>query len=227
MYMLNRGARFVRGFLLSYGPKAIKRRLWDREFASGKWSFIDHTVGDCVYPTLEKFARKGRILDLGCGPGNTATELTCDSYNSYLGVDISEEALAKAAKRTESSGRAHKNRFAQADILSFTPEEQFDVILFRESMYHIPIGSILSVLDKYSQYLADRGVFIVRMYTMANGNPKHRPMKMIELIASSFDVMEEYQYSDSGAAVIVFRPRRAAENWISGCEAMRQIDTAF
>src|SRR2546426_5878593 len=116
---MERTLSFMRGLLKSYGPSSVKKRLWDAEFSIGKWNFIDDTVGDCVYPYLEKYARKGNILDLGCGPGNTATELAPDAYGQYVGVDISEAALSKAAKRTQVSGRSNKNRFMQADFLSF------------------------------------------------------------------------------------------------------------
>src|SRR5580658_7591782 len=75
MYIIDRTLRFTRGFLLSYGPTPIKKFFWDQEFSSGKWNFIDDTSGDCVYSHLERFAKDGSILDLGCGPGNTANEL--------------------------------------------------------------------------------------------------------------------------------------------------------
>src|ERR1022692_3182217 len=111
MYIVSRTARFFRGALLSYGPQTLKKIVWNKEFAEGTWSFIDNTAGDCIYPFLEKYAQSGSILDLGCGPGNTANELDPKSYSTYLGVDISEEALAKAIRRTTSSGRPEKNRF--------------------------------------------------------------------------------------------------------------------
>ncbi len=100
MYVVNRALTFVRGFIMSYGPSGIKKQLWDKEFYGPKWDFIDNTVGDCVYSYLEKYARNGNILDLGCGPGNTANELAANVYQSYVGVDISEAALEKAAKRS-------------------------------------------------------------------------------------------------------------------------------
>jgi SAM-dependent methyltransferase len=210
MYIVQRTISLMRGFLMSYGPSAIKKRLWDEEFSGDKWNFIDNTVGDCVYPYLEKYARNGSILDLGCGPGNTANELAATAYRTYIGVDISEAALAKAARRTEASGRTSKNRFAQSDFLSYQPTERFDVVLFRESMYHIPPGKIKPILDKYSSYLTAQGVFIVRMYTSANGKDKHRPMKMFDIIEEHFDVIEKAQDAKSGATVIVFRTRQAA-----------------
>jgi len=193
---------------MSYGPKQIKQRVWDKEFAGGKWNFIDNTTGDCVYPYLEKYARNGTILDLGCGPGNTANELAETAYRSYLGLDISLEALAKANKRTKAAGRSQKNRFIMGDFLSFEPDEQFDVILFRESMYHVPLGKIKPVLKHYSKYLTDRGVFIVRMCLGMDGKSKFRPTKMVDIIENNYDVAEKSQFGGKGAdTVVVFRPR--------------------
>ena len=148
MYILQRAIVFMQGFLASYGPSRIKKRLWDKDFSGDKWNFIDNTVGDCVYPHLEKYARNGSILDLGCGPGNTANELDPNVYEKYVGIDISEVALAKAAKRTQENGRTKKNSFACSDFLGYRPTQKFDVILFRESLYHVPYGQVLKMLEK-------------------------------------------------------------------------------
>lgn len=198
-------------FLKSYGPSNIKRFLWDREFSSSKWDFIDDTAGDCVYPHLEKYAKGGSILDLGCGPGNTANELVETAYQTYIGLDISEAALAKAAKRSEENGRAEKNRFVQSDFLSYLPTQEFNVILFRESLYHVPLGQVKVILEKYSKYLKDSGVFIVRMGVLDGkyGKPKKRPTAMIHVIETEFSVVEKCQHpGPSGPTVIVFQPRR-------------------
>jgi len=208
MYIAQRTLRFVNGVLKSYGPPNIKRLLWDKEFSGEKWKFIDNTIGDCVYPFLGKYIHKGDILDLGCGPGNTANELDAAAYRTYVGVDISEAALSKATKRTERKGRADKNRFVCADFLSYVPTQQFDVILFRESMYHVPLGKIKAMLDRYSNYLRAQGVFVVRMNTTdgKSGKSKSRPTAMVRIIETEFNVLEERQHGESGPTVIVFRP---------------------
>jgi SAM-dependent methyltransferase len=209
MYIIQRSHQFLEGLLKSYAPANIKRLLWNKEFSGGKWDFIDNTAGDCVYSHLEKYAQDGSILDLGCGPGNTANELAATAYRTYLGVDISEACLAKAIKRTTETGRAEKNSFAQSDFLSYVPTQQFDVILFRESMYHVPIGKIVPTLDRYSKYLRDGGVFIVRMGIAdgKSGNAKRRPKAMVDTIEAAFDVVEKAEYGKSRQTVIVFRPR--------------------
>jgi len=206
MYVVERSLRFVRGALASYGPSAIKKTLWDREYGTDKWSFNDNTADDCLYPYLEHYARNGSILDLGCGSGNTANELASNAYGSYLGVDIANTALDKARRRSEANGRAQKNRFLQADFLKYVPEQRFDVILFRESLYHVPLGSVKATLDRYSKHLEQGGVFVVRIATKENGQIKSRPMAMLQVIENGFDILKRGQHGESGATVVVFRP---------------------
>lgn len=215
MYIVDRSLRFVRGFLLSYGPSNIKRHLWDKEYSEEKWAFAYNTAGDCVYSHLERHAANGRILDIGCGSGNTATEMDSKVYQSYLGVDISEAALAKARKRSQECGRGDKNHFECGDFLEYTPTGQFDVILFRESMYHVPLGKVKATLDRYSAYLKDSGVFIVRLFaaSLEDSKSKYRPTAMLSIMASEFDVIEQCQYEESGRpTVIVFRPKARLRN---------------
>jgi 2-polyprenyl-3-methyl-5-hydroxy-6-metoxy-1,4-benzoquinol methylase len=197
--------------LLSYGPTTFKKRVWDKEYSSQKWNFADNTVGDCVYAHLEKYIANGNILDIGCGSGNTATEMA-PTYQSYIGVDISEEALSKAAKRSLETGRQDKNRFECGDFLTYVPQGRFDVILFRESMYHVPVSKVKATLDRYAEYLKEGGVFVVRLFAAdrQTAQLKQRPMAMLGIMESEFDVLEKGAYDDKGrSTVIVFRPRNA------------------
>jgi len=216
MYLVDRSVRFVRGFLLSYGPTHIKRFFWDKEYSEEKWAFAYNTVGDCVYNHLERYTSNRAILDIGCGSGNTATEMA-PNYQSYLGVDISEAALAKARKRSEECGRGDKNRFECGDFLFYIPKGQYGVILFRESMYHVPLGKVKATLDRYSVYLKDGGVFVVRLYASSGDRPdgkdKYRPAAMLSIMESEFDVLEKARYHVPGQpTVMVFRPKPQRKN---------------
>jgi SAM-dependent methyltransferase len=211
MYIARRAVTFVQGFLTSYAPSSIKKLIWDKDFSGNKWDFIDNTVGDCVYPFLEKYAQKGDILDLGCGPGNTANELESGAYKTYIGVDISEVALAKGVKRTQENGRADKNSFVCSDFLGYKPTKDFDIILFRESLYHVPYGQVLEILEKYSKHLKPNGLFIVRLYAGGKkpGEIKTRVIRKMDLIRGEYDVVESQQFDTPGMPnVMVFRPRR-------------------
>jgi SAM-dependent methyltransferase len=217
MYIVDRTARFVRGFLLSYGPSTIKKRFWDKEYSEEKWAFAYNTVGDCVYPHLERYSANGTILDIGCGSGNTATEMAETSYRSYLGVDISGAALAKARKRSADCGRQNKNSFECGDFLTYVPTGQYDVILFRESMYHVPLGKVKEILDRYSVYLKEGGVFVVRLFASSGDRPdgkdKQRPAAMLRIMEAEFEVLEKARYDVPGRpTVMVFRPKAQLKN---------------
>lgn len=214
MYLAERSLTIMRGLLKRFGPSSTKKVLWDQEFSTGHWDFIDNTAGDIIYSYLEKYANQGSILDLGCGPGNTANELSTDAYKGYVGVDISEVALQKGRMRSARNGRAEKNRFELGDFLSYAPSRKFDVILFRESMYHVPIAKVKSMLDKYSKYLDKDGVFIVRMVIAdsRNGQDKHRLKSMLDIIDSNFDVISRQQHEEKGPTVSVFRPLLNSNN---------------
>lgn len=209
---MNRSLQFVRGFLLSYGPQGYKKRVWDKEYTQNKWHFADNTIGDCVYAHLERHAANGSILDLGCGSGNTATEMAASVYQTYVGVDISEAALSKATMRSKESGRQDKNRFVCSDFLAYVPTQQFDVILFRESMYHVPMHKVKAVLDYYAKYLKPSGVLIVRLFAASRETTesKYRPTAMLGIMEAEFTVVEKRQYEEAGRpTVIVLRPKIA------------------
>ncbi len=173
--------------------------LWNAEFSQARWDCLDTTVGDCVYSYIEKAATGGSILDLGCGSGSTANELSANTYRDYTGVDISDVAIDKARKRTEKNGRADKSRFFHSDISSYVPAQQFDVILFRDSIYYVARPRIRPMLDRYSKYLNQGGVFIVRM----DGGGKRG--SIVEIIERNFDILEKHMHKQPDAVVLVFR----------------------
>lgn len=126
----------LRGLVQRNGSARIKRWLWDAEFTSGKWDCLDDMSQDCMNPYIERYANKGAVLDLGCGPGATGNELAVDSYHSYTGVDISDVAIDKARARTLRNQRETRNSYCQSDIYSYVPVQQYDVIAFGDSLYY-------------------------------------------------------------------------------------------
>lgn len=190
----------VRGLLLAHGPQRIKRSLWNAEFARGRWENLARTIGDCLYPSLEQYGKGGSILDLGCGSGNTGTELAANAYRDYTGVDISDVAIDKARKIAEEDGRTEKNRYIQSDIFSYEPTQQFDVILFRDSIYYVPGPKVKGMLDRYSKFLKQGGVFIVRLWT---GNGKYR--STVDFVEANFEIVEKKVSGPSNTVVLVFR----------------------
>lgn len=202
MGLANRIRNVTRGLLQAYGTEKVKSHMWDVEFAHGRWDCLASTPGDCVYPFIEKYANTGSILDLGCGSGSTGNEIAETAYRDYTGVDISRVATSKAKRRTEENGRADKNRFFQSDVSSYVPTQQFDVILFRDSIYYVPRAKIAPMLDRYSKYLTREGVFIVRMW---DGRDKHRGI--VDAIKGKFDIIDKHMSEQSNTVILVFRDR--------------------
>jgi len=181
----------------------MKNHLWDEEYASGRWDHCEHSPGALIYQYVEKYANGGRILDLGCGSGNTANELNSAAYSHYTGVDISAVAVAKAAERSAREGRGTKNDFAKGDIANWVPDSKYDVILFRESVYYIPILRIERMLDHYSSYLTDRGVIIVNV----GGSATRKARQIFDLINTGYPVIEKFAAEGSDEFVLVFKGR--------------------
>jgi SAM-dependent methyltransferase len=194
----------VRALLQAYGTAAIKKRLWNREYADGRWDCLDDTRGDCVYRFVERYAAGGTILDLGCGSGSTANELSLTTYRGYTGVDISEVALTKARERSAENGREGRTSYVRSDIYRYVPNGRFDVILFRDSIYYIPPARISGMLERYASYLRKDGVFVVRMAS----EQKYRGLA--RAIEDRFDILERHVSHAPEAIVIVFRPRRVS-----------------
>jgi SAM-dependent methyltransferase len=204
MYIAEKARNVLRGLLQAYGIKSIKRSLWNFEYSRGRWDCLLTTVGDVVYGYIEKYANKGSTLDLGCGSGNTGNELDPTAYGDYTGVDISDVAIEIARRRTGENGRADKNKYLEADISDYVPTQQFNVILFRESLYYVPRARIKGMLDRYSQYLRESGVFIVRIW---NVSADSKTIEIVDTIESGFEVVEKYLSVQSNTGVIVFRRR--------------------
>jgi SAM-dependent methyltransferase len=175
--------------------------LWNHDFVRGRYGRADNTSEDYLYSFLKKYANKGSILDLGCGAGNTENELDVSAYHDCTGVDVSDEAIRRAKKRTEEEGRGEKNYYIQSDFFSYVPAQKFDVILFRDSIYYVALPRIKSMLDRYSKYLKERGVFIARIWSV--GGKENRSADIIE---NNFDVIEKHLFGHQKMAIIVFRP---------------------
>jgi 2-polyprenyl-6-hydroxyphenyl methylase/3-demethylubiquinone-9 3-methyltransferase len=179
----------------------MKQSLWDKEFAEGRWKYIEHTRDDCVYGFIEKWCNGGTILDLGCGAGNTGAELDSSKYSQYVGVDVSDVALQKARQRIAADNRSDKNSYTLGAIETYIPGKKYDVILFRESLFYIARWRLKPILDWYAEWLTPNGVIIVRLWS----SDTHADM--IYLIESGFEVLEKH-LEPNNSIVITFRKRR-------------------
>lgn len=190
--------------LKRFGSTQVKQRIWDKEFAAGKWNYLDDRNAelfrhrDVVLDVIDRYSEGQDILDLGCGTGRTGLEIA-DIYKSYVGVDISAIAVKTANGLVEQGGtRTHKNRYLVSDISSFVPDRKFSVILFRESLYYFSFHVIQRILRHYAGFVAPQGVIIVRLHS----REKYR--RIIEYVEENYRVIEHRQQEGGCGIVIVF-----------------------
>ncbi len=50
MRVMRKARNVLRGAVQWYGTPSLKKRMWDQEFSSGRWSCLENGTGDCVYP---------------------------------------------------------------------------------------------------------------------------------------------------------------------------------
>jgi trans-aconitate 2-methyltransferase len=106
--------------------------------------------------TAISLERPARIVDLGCGPGNS-TQLLVDRYPSadVLGLDISPDMLDKARAAVP------RARFEQADVAAWEPAVAADLIFANAVLQWLPDHPRL--LPRLVSCLAPGGVLAVQM----------------------------------------------------------------
>lgn len=145
--------------------RPISRETWDRQYRDGVWEGLDSIDELAHYMVIVGYVHylfdSPKILDVGCGQGRLAELLAPFSFKSYLGIDLSTEAI----RRTGLRGQKHM-RFRVADLNEWNPPGRFSVIIFCESLNYAihPMSTLL----RYAQALEKNGACIVSLYRHRN-----------------------------------------------------------
>lgn len=143
----------------------VETEILDQQYKDGFWTFLDSidempnymvTVG-YVQHLAKSLERPPRMLDIGCGHGNLAELLSAYSWESYLGVDVSPEAVRQGNERGLKDAR-----FEVADLNEWTPTEKFDFILSTGSICYFK--DPVAFLKRYSAALSENGVFVISLW---------------------------------------------------------------
>ena len=88
-----------------------------------------------------------RLLDFGCGTGQTSTQLA--ALGAFVvGIDISPELIELARRRAELDGVTDHVQFQNVDLLK-APPGSFDLILCSAVLHHVDYSVVLPVLRSY------------------------------------------------------------------------------
>ena len=139
----------------NYGQK------YDRE------SFVQGTLGECDFIEQEiAFNKSVRILDIGCGTGRHAIELSKRGYN-VKGIDLSDSQLARAKEKAEK--QSLKIDFFKYDARNLPFKNDYDlVIMLCEGGFPLMETDEMNyeILRNATRSLKEHGKFI---FTTLNG----------------------------------------------------------
>lgn len=129
--------------------------------------FVQGTIGECDFIEKElNYNKELRIIDVGCGTGRHAIELSKRGY-PVTGIDLSESMLEKAREKAKHDGL--QIDFLRHDARSLPFENQFDVaIMLCEGGFPLMETDEINfeILKNVSKSLRQRSKFI---FTTLNG----------------------------------------------------------
>lgn len=126
----------------------LKEFLGDLEEIARYWVLTGYCASRFAHPD---------VLDVGCGAGILEEKLRRIPYRTYTGLDISEEALDRARVALPASCR-----LVRADMMTFDPAEQYDAIVFNESV--IPGMPVVEIVARYSRHLRPGGRVLFSLF---------------------------------------------------------------
>lgn len=127
-------------------------------------------------PAMELLARvpvpsPKRVIDLGCGPGNSTALLAARWPEADIeGLESSPEMLAKAR------AFGTRARFVEAEVESWTPRAQYDVVFSNATLHWI--GAHGALLPRLMGRVAERGVLAFQVPRNFEA-PSHRLMREV------------------------------------------------
>lgn len=176
------------------GDVPLPRALWEEQYRGGVWSYLD-APGEVarygvVAGAVSRFAPAGAVLDVGCGEGVLVDYLRPAGPGSYLGIDLSQTAVAAAARR-----RGGAVRFAVADAEGWPLRGTFAAVVLNECLYYM--RDPLAVTRRALAAVAPGGILVVSMFR----TPRTRGLA--RLLARELPLLEEVVLSSRGGTWIV------------------------
>jgi SAM-dependent methyltransferase len=133
--------------------------FWDDRYGSIPTLWSGHV--NAVVMTETESLSPGTALDVGCGEGGDALWLAERGWR-VEGVDVSQVALDRAARRSAEAGPEIEERltWTKRDLMTWQPPKAaYDLVTV--SFMHLPGGDRTAVYDALADAVAEGGTFLV------------------------------------------------------------------
>ena len=129
--------------------------------------FVQGTIGECNFIEQEMNHDKSlNIIDIGCGTGRHAIELTKRGYN-VTGVDLSEDQIKRAREKAQEAGVSIDFQTQDARNLPFDSEFDLAIMLCEGGFSLMETDEMnFEILKNAAKALKDSGKLI---FTTLNG----------------------------------------------------------
>ena len=176
--------------------RVLEEEVMDTAEEAEAYDAMDHSVAnDAFVDRLIELGVRGRVLDIGCGPGHIALQLaTRKPQLSVLGVDLSRKMLEIAEEHRVVCSQGDRVAFAIADAkgLDF-PDHSFQTVCSNTILHHIP--DPVPFLREAWRVLEPGGVLLIRdlfrpadlqsVAALVNQHAAHEPLPAQELFRAS------------------------------------------
>jgi cyclopropane fatty-acyl-phospholipid synthase-like methyltransferase len=132
----------------------VRRAAFGEDIGQNSWLTVDEL--DRFLSRLD--LRPGRhLLDVGCGSGGPTLHVARRTGCRVVGVELSEEAVAEAARLAREAGVEMRSSFLQADASEPLPFEDgtFDALTCIDAINHLPDRA--GVLCRWARVLRPGG----------------------------------------------------------------------
>ena len=139
---------------------------------------------------FSNLAKRGTVLDLGCGQGRDALFLTSLGFQ-VTAVDSSQVGVAQMIKLSKEKGVKIKGIID--DVFNLQLPEKFDVILFDMLLHTFEKHQQLELLTKYSSYLKKNGVLCI---VFPDDMKTKNFMNILNSLPHKWDLLDEVTIRD-------------------------------
>lgn len=134
----------------------------------------------------------GAAWELGCSNGELTAALA-ERCETVLATDLSVRAVELARKRTAESGNV---TVRQASHPSYWPSGQFDLIVFSELGYFLPLDALEECICRMGGSLTAHGVLVACHWQHGFAEALTTPAEVHPLLQATINLPQLFRYSD-------------------------------